>query len=124
MFAFERLNAWQRCHQLTLAVYAATQNWPRNEQYGLVSQIRRAAISAEVNIAEGAAKRGPREFRRYLDISLGSLSELTCLLRIASDIGYLKGSEGESLEEARLNANRLTWRLYQAIEKRVSPAIR
>jgi four helix bundle protein len=85
MMPYERLDAWNRCHELVLKVYAVTRDWPRYEQYGLISQVRRAAVSAATNIAEGGAKRGPREFRRYLDISLGSLSEVSYLLRLARD---------------------------------------
>ncbi|MDH4348180.1 MAG: four helix bundle protein, partial [Gemmatimonadota bacterium] len=87
MFPFERLEAWRGCHELTLAVYSVTNTWPRHEQYGLISQSRRAAASAATNIAEGSAKRGPAEFRRYLDIVLGSLSELAYLLMLARDLG-------------------------------------
>lgn len=78
-------------------MYAGTADWPKSELYGLVSQIRRAAVSAEANIAEGAAKRGRRELRRFLDISLGSLAEVACLLRIAVDLGYLNGAGSDTL---------------------------
>jgi hypothetical protein len=73
---YERFEAWKVSHELALAVYSATRGWPRSELYGLTSQLRRAALSAPTNIAEGCAKRGPAEFRRFLDYSLGSLSEL------------------------------------------------
>ena len=62
--AFERLTAWQACYRLALEIYCKTAPWPKHELYGLTSQVRRAAYSAAANIAEGAAKRGPREFRR------------------------------------------------------------
>jgi four helix bundle protein len=75
-------------------------------------------VSAEVNIAEGSAKRGPREFRRYLDISLGSLSEVACLLRIAADLGYVGEAEADTLEHLRANASRLTWGLYNAVSRK------
>lgn len=81
MVPYERFDAWKISHQLALEVYEITERWPANERYGLTSQIRRAAISAPTNIAEGSAKRGPRELRRYLDIALGSLSEVSYLLR-------------------------------------------
>lgn len=117
MTPFERLDAWHRCHELTLAVYAGTADWPKSELYGLVSQIRRAAVSAEANIAEGAAKRGRREFRRFLDISLGSLAEVACLLRIAADLGYLNGAGSDTLHQTRERASQVTWRLYQAMSR-------
>ena len=76
MLAHERLEAWKLCHELVLAVYAATASFPKHELYGLTSQARRAAFSAAANIAEGAAKQGSAEFRRFIDISIGSLAEL------------------------------------------------
>ena len=121
MFAFERLDAWHRCHELTLAVYVTTREWPSGERYGLVSQLRRAAISTEANIAEGAAKRGPVEFRRYLDISLGSLSELACLLRIATDLDLLSQSDSDRINRIREKASQVTWRLYQSMARRGRP---
>src|SRR5438034_3853663 len=67
---YERLLAWRECHKLVLNVYRATQSLPKFELYGVTSQTRRAALSAAVNIVEGSAKKGPAEFRRFLDISL------------------------------------------------------
>ena len=68
----ERLKAWNACHDLVLEIYRKTSGWPVRERYGLTAQARRAAYSAAANIAEGSAKRGGAEFRRFLDISLGS----------------------------------------------------
>ena len=93
---YERFEAWKVSHELALAVYAATRGWPRSELYGLTSQVRRAALSAPTNIAEGSAKRGPAEFRRFLDYSLGSLSELAYLLRFARDGRFLTEMLGQS----------------------------
>ncbi|MBK6424006.1 MAG: four helix bundle protein [Gemmatimonadetes bacterium] len=117
MFAFERLEAWRACHALALQVYSATKTWPREERYGLTSQVRRAAVSAVSNIAEGAAKRGPREFGRYLDIALGSLAELACQLMLARDMGVMPIGEWAEVNETRESASKLTWRLYEAVRK-------
>ncbi len=117
MSPFERLEAWARCHRLVLEVYAVTTTWPVHERYGLTSQARRAAVSAAADIAEGSAKRGRREFRRYLDISLGSLAELEYLLRLASDLHYLAESDYLRVRHCRQSAGRTTWRLYEAIRE-------
>jgi four helix bundle protein len=117
VFAFERLDAWHRCHELSLAVYPCTRKWPGEERFGLTSQARRAAISAEANIAEGAAKRGRLEFRRYLNIALGSLSELACLIRLASDLGFMSPAERDGIERIRERASQVTWRLYQSMAR-------
>lgn len=117
MRAYERLDAWRRCHELVLATYRATETFPRSELYGLTSQARRAAVSAATNIAEGSAKRGPAEFARFLDIAIGSLNELAYILHLARDLGLLSPSDYSRLESVRAEAGILTWRLYQAIRR-------
>jgi four helix bundle protein len=111
MVPYERFDAWRLTHRLALAVYDSSEHWPLREKYGLTAQIRRAALSASTNIAEGSAKRGPREFRRYLDIALGSLSEVSYLLRFSRDHGILNVEDFEMLDDLRDQAGKLTWRL-------------
>jgi four helix bundle protein len=115
MAPYERLKAWQSCHQLVLAVYAATDSWPRQELFGLTAQARRAAHSVAANIAEGSAKRGPREFRRYLDISIGSLSELSYTLLLARDRSLLSTEQWTGLNQLREAAGGLVWLLYRSL---------
>ena len=83
------LEAWKQAMTLVSAVYRVTQNFPREELYGLSSQVRRTAVSIPSNIAEGAARQGSREFAHFLNISTGSISELETQLLIAVDLGYL-----------------------------------
>lgn len=117
MKPYERLLAWQASHKLVLEIYQTTHSWPKAEMYGLTSQSRRAAFSIPLNISEGCAKRGSREFRRFLDIALGSMSELTYCLRLARELDYLGESEWKTIEEHREEAGKLLWRLYQAMSK-------
>jgi len=117
MIPYERFAAWKLCYQLTLDVYKATTAFPKSELYGLTSQARRAAFSIVANIAEGSAKRGGAEFRRFLDIALGSLSELSVALRLARDLEYLTPEAWHALERLRNHAGVLTWRLYEAVKK-------
>ena len=112
---YERFEAWKLCHELALAVYEATKSYPTEERYGLVSQTRRAAFSAPVNIAEGSARRGPREFARFLDFSHSSLIELGYALRFARDCGILNRDTWKQLDELHARANYLTLRLNQAM---------
>jgi four helix bundle protein len=86
--------------------------------YGLTSQARKAAYSAAANIAEGSAKRGAAEFRRFLDMSLGSLSELSYILLLARDLDYLKSEEWGEIEALRDHAGRLTWGLYSVVRRK------
>ena len=114
---YEKFQAWQKTHRLALEVYRITADWPKEERFGVTTQLRRAALSAPTNIAEGAAKRGSREFRRFLDIALGSLSEVSYLLRFARDRGLLASETWLELETLRNESGQLTWRLYQAVSR-------
>lgn len=102
-------------------VYKSTNDWPRNELFGLVSQVRRASVSAPANLAEGAAKRGSKEFARFLDIANGSLGEVAYLLRVAKDLGYITEQEWNQLETEREEASRSVWLLYAAVRRRSHP---
>ncbi len=115
MIAHERLHAWKLCHELVLAVYDATASFPKHELYGLTSQARRAAFSAAVNLAEGSAKRGATEFRRFIDISIGSLAELAYVLRLVRDLKLLAEADWTRLERLRGRAGFTTWQLYKAV---------
>lgn len=115
MPSYERFRAWQACDTLVVAVYRTTEEFPRRELYGLTSQARRAAFSAAANIAEGSAKLGRREFRRYLDISLGSLAEVSYILQLCRKLELLSEDRWETLDRLRIEATRLTWHLYKAV---------
>jgi len=118
MSPYERLKAWQECHQLVLETYRVTRAFPREELYGLTSQARRAAFSAAVNIVEGSAKRGAREYRRFLDIAIGSLAELGYAFRVAAELEMLSKRDWLTLEDLRRRAGFLTWRLYKSLDTR------
>lgn len=115
MMPYERYEAWKMAHQLALEVYRITDRWPACERYQLTAQLRRAALSIPTNIAEGAAKRGPREFRRYLDIARGSLSEVSYLLRFGKDRGLLDDQSFQVVHELRDRVGRVTWGLYASL---------
>src|SRR5262249_46222517 len=117
MLPYEKLIAWQVCYELALEVYRCSAAFPKHELYGVTSQARRAAFSAAANIAEGSAKRGPREFRRFLDIAIGSLAELSFVLRLARDLEYLSPETSNRLDELRRRAGFLTWQLYRSLNK-------
>jgi four helix bundle protein len=112
---YEKFDAWRAAHALALEIYGATEKWPKQELFGLTSQTRRAALSVPANIAEGAGKRGSVEFGRYLDIALGSSSELSYLLRFSKDRGLLRNPEWETLEALRERTSILLWRLYRRV---------
>lgn len=89
----EDLEVWQRAHRLTLDIYRATEGFPRAEVFGLRSQIRRSAGSIGANLAEGCGRWSDGELARYLQIAMGSASELQNHLRLAKDLDFLEASE-------------------------------
>ena len=115
---YEKLIAWKVAHELALEIYEVIEKWPKDELYGLTAQTRRAALSIPTNIAEGVAKSGPREFRRYLDLSLGSSSELSYLLLFGRDRGMLSNEDWEQLSTKRNRVGQLLWKLYRSIQNR------
>jgi four helix bundle protein len=117
MMAYERLTAWRISHDFAVAVYRTTKSFPKCELYGLTSQIRRAAFSVPANIAEGSAKRGSGEFRRFLDIALGSFAEVSYALHFARDVELLGQSDYDRLEKLRVKVGKLTWGLYSAVAR-------
>ena len=94
---FRSLKVWEKSHQLTLAVYKATAGFPKQELFGLTSQIRRACASIPANIAEGCGRGGDPEMKRFLYISMGSASELEYHLLLAHDLSFIKTLDYERL---------------------------
>lgn len=86
--SFTDLIVWQRAHQFVLKTYELTKTFPKDETYGLSSQLRRAAVSIPANIAEGFKKRGELDKKRFLNISQGSVEECRYYLILAEDLGY------------------------------------
>ncbi|MBI2758981.1 MAG: four helix bundle protein [Chloroflexi bacterium] len=85
---FRQLKVWEKSHALTLAIYKATEQFPKQELYALTNQIQRAAVSVPANIAEGCGKNTDAELARYFQIAMGSSSELEYLLLLAHDLSY------------------------------------
>ncbi len=85
---FEDLKVWQKSHELALEVYRITKDFPSEEKFGLVSQIRRAAVSVPANIAEGFRRRGSKNKVNFYNISQGSLSEVRYYAILAKDLGF------------------------------------
>jgi len=94
---FRDLRVWLKAHELTLKVYTETASFPKEELYGLTSQIRRCSASIAANIAEGCGRRGNGEFHRFLQIAAGSASELDYHLLLANDLKFLKQTQYQEL---------------------------
>jgi len=112
---FRDLKIWQKGHQLALLVYAATKAFPKEEAYGLTSQMRRASISIPANIAEGCGRGGDAELNRFLRIAMGSASELEYHLLLAHDLGLLNHPDYEELATAVTEVKRMLTSLIQKL---------
>lgn len=113
---FKELKVWAKAHALTLQVYAVSRSFPRDELYGLTSQLRRSACSVSANIAEGCGRRSDGEFTRFLQIARGSASEVEYHLLLARDLGYLAGSDHRRLEQDVVEIERMLTSLVQRIQ--------
>ncbi len=113
----KKLNAWIKSFEIVKELYVITAGFPPEEKFGLVSQIRRAAVSVPVNIAEGAARKGKKEFIQFLHISLGSLTELDTLILLSADIGFLKKAESELIISKFDTIGKLIYGLIKSLEK-------
>ena len=108
---FQDLEVWQKAHQLVLEIYRATKSFPADEKYGLVSQMRRAAVSIPANIAEGFKRRGQADKIRFYNTSETSLEELKYYLILSKDLGYLA-----NIEQLMVDSETVSRMLYRLIE--------
>lgn len=122
MLAHQRLRPWQSAHRLALQIFVVTQHWPKREVYGVSAQTRRAALSVPTNIV-GAARRGRKDFARFLNIALGSLAELQYLLEFARDLEICEASDWERLDQMRNQTGRLLWGLYRRVRLPDRPTV-
>ena len=114
---YRNLLAWQECRRLVKAVYRATEHFPASERYGLTAQMRRAAVSAACNIAEGFGRWGAGESAHGASIALGSLAELDTLFVLSEDLELFTGSLAAELEAIRAEAGRYTWGLLRKAQR-------
>ncbi len=112
--SFTDLRVWQAGHQLVLDIYQATKEFPRDEMFGLTSQIRRASVSFTSNIAEGFSRQSYREKVQFYSVALGSLTELQNQLLIARDIEYITKTAFQKLADQTIALNKMTNGLIKA----------
>ena len=112
---YKKLLVWQKADDLALQVYRATKDFPKDEIYGLTSQLRRAAVSVSANIVEGCGRQGKRELKHFVNIALGSLAETEYLLELSLRLGYLSEDKYKGIETVRSYAGALLWKFYLSL---------
>ncbi len=114
---FKNIKAWQYADDLAVFTYSKTKSFPREELYGITSQLRRAAVSVPANIAEGASRNHKKEYLHFLYIAKGSIAEIEYLLHLSKRLAYLKSDEYQKIEDIRKQAARTLYGLINSVEK-------
>ncbi|MCK4251104.1 four helix bundle protein [candidate division WOR-3 bacterium] len=112
---YKKLIVWRKADELAFEVYIATKNFPKDEIYGITSQLRRAALSVPTNIVEGYGRQGRRELRQFVNIALGSLAETEYLLDFSLKLGYLTKTKHNKLQSLRQETGALLWKFYKSL---------
>ena len=115
--SYRELVVWQKAKKLAVQVYKETENFPKNETYGLTSQLRRAAVSVSSNIAEGQGRLTPGEFQHFLGQARGSLLEIDTQIAIACDLGFLTEQASLDLQREIYQVLGLLNRLIESLRK-------
>lgn len=115
---YRDLQVWRKALDWAEAIYRATSRWPRDERFGLISQVRRSALSVASNIAEGAARRTTGEFLQFVGIAQGSLAEAETQLLLAQRLGYLAKGDASALLGAGTEISRMLAGLASSLRRR------
>jgi four helix bundle protein len=112
---FKKYEIWQLSHAFTLKIYSNTSLFPKDEMYGITSQIRRASSSIPTNISEGCGRNSDKEFNQYLNIALGSASETEYLIILSRDLNYIDTETFEILEKEMNTIKSKIYKLKQIL---------
>ena len=117
---FRKIKAWQYADDLAVLVYSATRDFPKNEVYGITSQIRRAAVSVPVNIVEGANREHKKEYLHFLYIARASMSETEYFLHLSRRLGYLQNESYNKADELRKETAKTLHGLINSVKKEIT----
>ena len=117
---YKELKVWQKSYRLCLEIYKATKEFPKEETYGLISQIRRSVISVPSNIAEGYGRKSTLEYIRFLHVAYGSICELETQVLLSGDLGYVKTAKLKIFQKEIGEIERMLKALIKSLESRHS----
>jgi len=112
---FRDLNVWQKSHSLVLEIYKITMRFPKEERYGLVSQLRRSAISIATNIVEGSKRKSRKDYAHFISISEGSLEEAKYQILLAKELGYMDTEDFSRLNDTCDEIGRMLYGFYKKL---------
>ncbi len=115
-----KIKAWQLSDRLAVESYRVTKCFPREEMYGLTSQMRRCAVSVPANIVEGSLRKSLKEYAQFLHIAMGSLGELEYYIHLAKELGYLSEDQHKTLEPLREETGKTLFGLIRWVEEQIN----
>ena len=113
---YKKLIVWEKADELAYQIYVETKKFPKDEMYGVTSQLRRAVLSVPTNLVEGTGRQGKKELKQFVNIALGSLAETEYLLDFSLRLGYFSDETYKNLQGLRQEVGNLLWRFYISIK--------
>ena len=114
---FRTLNVWQKGHKLAVMIYQKTKTFPKEEVYGITSQLRRAIVSIPTNLAEGCGRGSDKDFAKFAQIAIGSASESEYLILLSNELGYIDKNDSDELIEKVCEIKRMLTSLIKNLHK-------
>ena len=115
---WKNLDVWKLSDELAYNVYLTSRDFPKEEIYGITSQLRRAALSIPTNIVEGYSRKGDKELSHFLNISIGSMAETKYLLYFSHRLGYINGNKYNEIKSGYERLGKQLWRFYETVRKK------
>lgn len=115
---YKKYDVWKKSHKLALEVYNVTKSLPKDEVYGITSQLRRASLSIPTNIVEGTGRNSEKEFAYFINIASGSAAEVEYLIEFSMDYGYINSKEHEELNDKVIVVRKMLSALYSKVKKK------
>ncbi|MFH0985915.1 MAG: four helix bundle protein [Candidatus Omnitrophota bacterium] len=116
---FKKIKVYQKAEALILVIYKLTKDFPKEEIFGLTSQLRRAVVSVACNIAEGSSRQHLKDYMHFLYIARGSLAEVKCLVGVSSELGYVAKADHSQIEALLEEASKMLYGLIKSVKEEI-----
>lgn len=114
---YKKYEVWKKAHQLALKTYTFSKEFPKEEIYGITSQLRRASLSIPTNIVEGASRNSEKEFANFINIASGSAAEVEYLIEFSKELGYLNNDDFNTMNKEIISIRKMPSALYSKLKR-------